>query len=88
MQTPTRPAAPRDGINSRAATSTVPAKAGTPPTPEQIRIAAEPGAGGRPEIAGTGAPRPATGGRGLRASGRALGILIAILLVLSVLALL
>ena len=67
--------------------------AGHPPTPEQLRQAHTQELTTRPEDESTGRARRSIGGLqgglgGLRASGRALGILVVILVVLSILALL
>lgn len=67
--------------------------AGHPPTAEQLRQAGAHELTARPEDESTGRARRSIGGLqggigGLRASGRALGILVAILIVLSILALL
>lgn len=66
---------------------------GTPPAPEQVRPSHEHEPAARPEDQSTGRERHGIGALqgglgGLRASGRALGILVAILVVLSIMALL
>lgn len=68
--------------------------AGTPPTPEQIQMAAAHELAARPDDSSTGRERRSisglqgTGGGQLQSSGRALGILVGILIVLSIIAIL